>query len=74
MPRRSSSPARKIWRIGKASTGAERTKGREHPRAAKGLLPGRPRLAPGRFVPRVAGTAALNLVAASTRRALVCLD
>src|SRR5690606_35752101 len=37
MPRRLSRPARQVWRFGKAfaSTGAERTKVREHPRAAK---------------------------------------
>src|SRR5690606_41088696 len=35
--RRLSRPARQVWRFGKAfaSTGAERTKVREHPRAAK---------------------------------------
>ena len=33
MPRRLSRPARQVWRFGKAfaSTGAERTKVREHP-------------------------------------------
>ena len=37
MPRRLSRPARQVWRSGKAlaSTGAERAKGREHPRAAR---------------------------------------
>ena len=37
MPRRLSRPARQVWRFGKAfaSTGAERTSVREHPRAAK---------------------------------------
>ena len=37
MPRRLSRPARQVWRFGKAfaSTGAERTKVREQPRAAK---------------------------------------
>ena len=36
-PRRLSKPARQVWRFGKAfaSTGAERTRVREHPRAAK---------------------------------------
>ena len=34
MPRRLSGPARRAWRFGKAlaSTGAERTQGREHPK------------------------------------------
>ena len=37
MPGRLSRPARQFGRFGKAfaSTGAERTKGREHPRGAK---------------------------------------